>query len=179
VAGDLQALGQILPGQSVSLDAVATNLMSLVNTRHAAGFDLNGTAGGALFSGTGAADLTVAITDPRLVAASGTPSTAGNLDATNATALAALADAPGGPDATYRQMIADLGVTAQSAGRRVSIQDGVKQQVDDALAAQAGVNLDEEMTNMLAYQRAYEAAARVMSVIDSSLDTLINHMGAG
>jgi flagellar hook-associated protein 1 FlgK len=41
----------------------------------------------------------------------------------------------------------------------------------------AGVNLDEEMTNMLAYQRAYEGAARVMSTIDSMLDTLINRMG--
>jgi flagellar hook-associated protein 1 FlgK len=41
----------------------------------------------------------------------------------------------------------------------------------------AGVNLDEEMANMLAYQRAYEGAARVLSAIDSVLDTLINRMG--
>ncbi|MEN3309191.1 MAG: flagellar hook-associated protein 1 [Micromonosporaceae bacterium] len=177
VAAGMQALGQILPTQSASLDQIAVSLMTVVNTQHTAGYDLNGTAGVALFSGTGAADLAVAITDPHLVAASATPG--GNLDGTNATALAALATVTGGPDVAYRQMIANLGVTAQSAGRRVSIQDGVKQQVDSALAAQAGVNLDEEMTNMLAYQRAYEAAARVMSVIDSSLDTLINHMGVG
>jgi flagellar hook-associated protein 1 FlgK len=179
VAADMQALGQILPGQSASLDQVATSLMSMVNTQHAAGFDRGGTAGGPLFSGTGAADLAVAITDPRLVAASATATVGGNLDGSNATALAGLATAAGGPDGTYRQMIANLGVAAQSAGRRVSIQDGVKQQVDDSLAGQSGVNLDEEMTNMLSYQRAYEAAARVMSVIDSSLDTLINHTGVG
>jgi flagellar hook-associated protein 1 FlgK len=179
VAADMQAISQILPNQSTAIDQVALSLMSVFNTQHTAGYDLNGTAGTPLFSGTGAADLAVTITDPRLVAASATASVGGNLDGTNATALAALATAAGGPDVTYKQMIANLGVTSQSAGRRVSIQDGVKQQVDDALAAQAGVNLDEEMTNMLAYQRAYEAAARVMSVIDSSLDTLINHLGVG
>jgi flagellar hook-associated protein 1 len=179
VAADMQAIGQILPGQSASIDQVATSLMSVVNTQHALGYDLNGTAGGPLFSGTGASDLAVAITDPRLVAASGTQTPGGNLDAANATALASLATAAGGPDTQYKTMIANLGVTSQSAARRVSIQDGVKQQVDDALSAQSGVNIDEEMTNMLAYQRAYEAAARVMSVVDSSLDTLINHTGVG
>jgi flagellar hook-associated protein 1 FlgK len=39
------------------------------------------------------------------------------------------------------------------------------------------VNLDEEMTNMMLYQRGYQAAARVMTTIDSVLDTLINHTG--
>lgn len=179
VAADMQSLSQILPGQSASLDQVATTLMTVVNTQHAAGFDLNGTAGTPMFTGTGAMDIAVAITDPHLVAASGTASATGNLDGGNATALALLGNAAGSPDGTYRQMIANLGVAAQSAARRVDIQDGVKQQVDDALTAQSGVNLDEEMTNMLTYQRAFEAASRVMNVVDSTLDTLINHTGLG
>jgi flagellar hook-associated protein 1 FlgK len=41
----------------------------------------------------------------------------------------------------------------------------------------SGVSLDEEMTNMLAYQRAYQAATKVVSTIDEMLDTLINRMG--
>ena len=41
----------------------------------------------------------------------------------------------------------------------------------------AGVNLDEETVNMLAAQHAYEAAARVMTTLDSVLDTLINRTG--
>ncbi len=40
------------------------------------------------------------------------------------------------------------------------------------------MNLDEEMTNLITYQRGYQAAARVMTTIDSALDTLINHTGS-
>jgi flagellar hook-associated protein 1 len=177
VASDMQALSQILPGMSAGLDQVAAALMTTVNAVHSAGYDLDGTAGTTFFSGTGAADIAVAITDPRLVAASTT--TGGNLDGSNATALAALELSTTGADVVYRRSIADLGVQSQSAARRASIQDGVTQQVDNALSAQAGVNLDEEMTNMLAYQRAYEAASRLMSVVDATLDTLINHTGVG
>ena len=40
-----------------------------------------------------------------------------------------------------------------------------------------GVSIDEEMTNMLEAQRAYQAAARVMTAVDQNLDTLVNHTG--
>jgi flagellar hook-associated protein 1 FlgK len=177
-AASLQSLNSVLPGQSASLDQVATDLMTAVNTQHAAGFDLSGNAGGKFFTGTGAADITVAITDPKLIAASGN-SGGPNLDNTNASKLADIGVSTTGPDSTYRQMIATLGVVSQSTNRRLTIQDGVKQQVDTDLDSASGVNLDEEMANMLSYQRAYEAAARLMTTLDSTLDTLINHMGVG
>ena len=41
----------------------------------------------------------------------------------------------------------------------------------------SSVSLDEETTNMIKYQHAYQAAARMISVFDSMLDTLINHTG--
>ena len=41
----------------------------------------------------------------------------------------------------------------------------------------SGVNSDEELTNMLAYQRSYEAAARVVTTVDDMMDKIINHMG--
>ncbi|MFC7479780.1 flagellar basal body rod C-terminal domain-containing protein [Luedemannella flava] len=50
-------------------------------------------------------------------------------------------------------------------------------EIDVARSSQSGVNLDEEMTNLLAYQRAYEAASRVFNSIDETLDTLINRTG--
>jgi flagellar hook-associated protein 1 FlgK len=49
--------------------------------------------------------------------------------------------------------------------------------VDAQRESNSGVNLDEEMTNLLSYQRAYEAAGRMMSAVDSALDTLINRTG--
>ena len=41
----------------------------------------------------------------------------------------------------------------------------------------SGVNLDEEMTNLVAAQRAYQASARLMTAVDEMLDTLISHTG--
>lgn len=184
----LDALNNVLPNYSNRLDVVAANLSNAVNTQHAAGFDLNGVAGTALFSSgaslapISASNITVAITDPTLLAASGvgtilplapTP----NLDGSNASALADLASQVGGPDAAYRQLVVDLGVATQSAARRVDTQKAVTTQVDAARDSQAGVNIDEEMTNMLSFQRAYEAAGRVLTTIDQTLDTLINHTG--
>jgi flagellar hook-associated protein 1 FlgK len=91
--------------------------------------------------------------------------------------MAELGDLDNGPDTTYRQLIVKLGVEAQTANRRVEIQANILGQIDAARDAEAGVNLDEEMTNMLAYQRAYEGAARFISAVDSMLDTLINRTG--
>ncbi len=49
--------------------------------------------------------------------------------------------------------------------------------VDAAREAVAGVNLDEEMTNMLSYQHAYSAAARLVTAIDETLQQLITRTG--
>ena len=74
-------------------------------------------------------------------------------------------------------MIGRLGVSAQAATRRSEIQDSVTDQVDASREAESGVNLDEEMTHLLTYQRGYEAASRVLTTIDSMLDQLINRTG--
>jgi flagellar hook-associated protein 1 FlgK len=94
-----------------------------------------------------------------------------------ADALADIGAAGGGPDAEYQAMIGQLGVAAQAAGRRSEIQDSVTEQVDNDQAAESGVNLDEEMTHLLTFQRGYEAASRVLTTIDSMLDQLINRTG--
>jgi flagellar hook-associated protein 1 FlgK len=63
--------------------------------------------------------------------------------------------------------------------RRAANQQVLTSQVDGAREQLSGVDLDEEMVNMISAQRAYEAASRVMSTVDSLLDTLINRTGAG
>ncbi|MCW2611859.1 MAG: flagellar hook-associated protein 1 [Actinomycetota bacterium] len=170
-------LNVTLPGYTTNLDAVATKLASIVNTAHAAGYDLDGNPGAAMFSGTTAATLTVAITDPRDVAASVTQTPGGNREGGNADVLGKLKANPAGPDSAWRTLVVGIGVTVQTADNRSAVQDAVTAKADNLRDSVAGVNLDEEMTNMLAYQRAYEGAARVMSTIDSMLDTLINRMG--
>jgi flagellar hook-associated protein 1 len=173
VASVLETLGTTLPQHLAGLDQIAATLVSTVNAQHTAGYDRSGTAGGAFFTGSTAASIAVAITDPSRVAAAAV--TGGGLDGGNADRLAGLAGSVTGADHAYRQLVAGLGATAQTVNQRASSQASLTAAADAATAAHSGVNLDEEMTNLITFQRGYEAAARVLNIVDSVLDTLINH----
>jgi flagellar hook-associated protein 1 len=175
IASVVQTLNVTVPHYADALDQVAARLARTANAQHAAGYDLSGAAGGTFYSGTTAASIAVAITNPALVAASSAPG--GSLDGGNAAAMAALASVPGGADLSYRQLVSELSATTHSVNQRAAMQNTLAESAAAAVDSLSGVNLDEEMTNMLMSQRAYEAAARVMSTIDSVLDTLINHTG--
>lgn len=175
--GLLEAVGPggTLVGYAAKLDAVAAQLAKDVNDQHAQGWDRSGTPGQPFFSGSTAGTLAVALTAPEQVAASGLPGT--NLDGSNADKLAGFGTLANSIDAQYRSVVADLGVKAQTVNRRVDIQSDVASQVDAARESQAGVNMDEEMVNLLTYQHAYEGAAKVMSAFDEMVQTILNMAG--
>jgi flagellar hook-associated protein 1 FlgK len=191
MGGMLDTLTRIIPITSGKLDKVAQNLADSVNALHSPAFGVHGSTGVDFFVKIPSADPTftaanirVGITDPDEVAVSSTdprvivpPATSGSLDNTVADALADLGDAANGPDREYQGMIGRLGVDSQATSRRSDIQNNVTEQVDASREAQSGVNLDEEMTNLLTFQRGYEAASRVLTTIDSMLDQLINRTG--
>ena len=102
---------------------------------------------------------------------------AGKLDGSNVLILGELGSSTTGPDQAYRTLVDTLGVDVQRAGTQVSIQSQITHQTDSARQAVSGVNIDEEMTNMLQFQHAYEAAARFLTVVDATLNTLINATG--
>jgi flagellar hook-associated protein 1 FlgK len=106
------------------------------------------------------------------LAASSAPPPA--LDGDNALAMAARAGDALGPDGAYRELIVGLGVRAQSVNRQATVQAVVTTQIDNARQSVSGVSLDEEMANLMSYQHAYQAAARFISTIDSTLDVLVN-----
>ncbi|HAA64523.1 MAG TPA: flagellar hook-associated protein FlgK, partial [Thermoanaerobacter sp.] len=66
---------------------------------------------------------------------------------------------------------------AQQANLMQKNQEFMVKQIDLNRQSVSGVSLDEEMTNMLKYQKSYAASARVITAIDELLDTLINRMG--
>ena len=101
----------------------------------------------------------------------------GRVDGTNALQLAELGSVPTGPDASYRSFIDGVGVDIQRASAQAGMQQTITQQTDQAQQSASGVNLDEEMTNMVAYQHAYEAAARFLTTVDQMLETLVNGTG--
>jgi len=187
----LDTMNKVVPGMADKLDKVASTLIATVNAAQAASYKADGTAGGDFFSGTFSGDIKVAITNPRDIAASGRNEVAadgtpvlnpdgtpkGTYDGSAARDLATTSTKAGSPDGFYQTMIAELGVSAQTSSRRSEIQTNVTEQVDAARESESGVNLDEEMTNLLTYQRGYEAASRVLTTIDSMLDQLINRTG--
>jgi flagellar hook-associated protein 1 FlgK len=174
----LDTMNSVLPGIANQLDAVAAGLTKKINDAVQSGFDINGNSGIQFFDGDTAKTIKVVIDDPATVGFSrGNPLTEAKLD--NGIADGLVDDAAAGrvPDQDYQVMIGQLGVAAQAAGRRSEIQDSVTDQVDTARDGESGVNLDEEMTHLLTYQRGYEAASRVLTTIDSMLDQLINRTG--
>ncbi|WP_305784885.1 flagellar hook-associated protein FlgK [Symbioplanes lichenis] len=192
----VDTMTNLLPGMAQKLDTVAKALVTTVNSAMASSYKTDGSPGQDFYSGdfsTGryAKNMKVAITNPADIAVSGKNETnadgtpkldaggnpVGTNDGSVATALSATATKAGSPDRNYQDMIADLGVNAQTSTRRSEIQQNVTEQVDAAREAESGVNLDEEMTNLLTYQRGYEAASRVLTTIDSMLDQLINRTG--
>ena len=180
-AGQLTAMTAIIPDHLEALDVVANDLATRLNAAHQSGYDLEGVAGGALLGSSGgpltAASIRVAITDPSRVAASSIGPGTASLDNGNADKIAQLRSDPAGTDATYRRMIVELGVQSAVSKRNLDIQSVISTQVDAARESVAGVNLDEEMTNMLSFQHAYSAAGRMITAIDETLDVLINRTG--
>ncbi|MBC7346628.1 MAG: flagellar hook-associated protein FlgK [Clostridia bacterium] len=79
-------------------------------------------------------------------------------------------------DDYYKNFIAHLGVAAHEAQRMVENQNVLVEQLNKRKESISGVSLDEEMVNLIQYQYAYQAAARVITVVDEMLDTLINRM---
>jgi flagellar hook-associated protein 1 len=183
-AGYLAVLGTDLPSALQKVDSVATSLRDMVNAVHATGFQADGTPGGLFFDGTDALSLQVVPTDPGQLA---TTPTAGTIDGSIAMKIGDLSDeqvqlqqlGTTGPTGQWRDFTTQLGVRVQSLKNAGTVQDTVVAATDTAVETDSGVNLDEEMTNMLQYQRSYQAAARVVTTVDEILDTLINHTGVG
>ncbi|GAA3930446.1 flagellar hook-associated protein FlgK [Actinoplanes auranticolor] len=165
---------RIIPDLAADLDSIAQNLIGQVNALHSQGYSADGDTGAAFFGGNSAGTIKVLITDPDKVAVSGAP---GTRDSSVAEAIADIGDRADGPDREYQELIGQLGVVSQGSVRRAEIQGVVAAQIDAAREGQSGVNLDEEMTNLLTFQRGYEAASRVLTTIDSMLDQLINRTG--
>ena len=79
----------------------------------------------------------------------------------------------------YAQQISALGVESQTAKSQSTNQSVLVNQLQMQRSSTSGVSLDEETINLITYQKAYQAAAHVITVMDSMLDTLINHTGTG
>ncbi|WP_394188502.1 flagellar hook-associated protein FlgK [Paenisporosarcina quisquiliarum] len=77
----------------------------------------------------------------------------------------------------FQSVIGQLGVDGQQASRLMFNTATLQQAVAERRASVSSVSLDEEMTNMITFQQAYNASARMITVVDETLDKIINGMG--
>jgi flagellar hook-associated protein 1 len=164
-----------------SLNTLAAGLITTVNSVHAAGYNLNGAAGNNFFTGTNAGDINVnglLLNNPALVQASGNTTAVG--DNTTMLALSQLANQPqaGLSNQTFSQSYGQTVATLGQALSSVNYQQADQQVVQNLLQKQrdsySGVSLDEEMTNLIKYQKAFEASARLINTIDEMLNTVLS-----
>ncbi|MBP2630544.1 MAG: flagellar hook-associated protein FlgK [Firmicutes bacterium] len=77
----------------------------------------------------------------------------------------------------YSGVMGKLGVDAQAVDRKVTTQDAIMTQVENSRESTAGVNTNEELTNMIKFQQGYSASSRCLTTMDEMLDKLINSTG--
>lgn len=175
-----------LPTYQQRLDEQAFALAGAVNTVHAAGFDPAGNTGQDFFAFSappvGVAGAAAALTVDAVVAADGNRIAAAgiNVAADNqaARALSAVRDTRvlDGGRATltdsWSQLVYRIGRDVQAASHEQGIRREVVNSVETLRDQVSGVSLDEEATQLMKFQRAYEANARFFRVIDQTLDLL-------
>ncbi|MBM7615368.1 flagellar hook-associated protein FlgK [Alkaliphilus hydrothermalis] len=83
----------------------------------------------------------------------------------------------GKPEDYIKSLISNLGVDTQEAIRMGANQTFLVEQVDNQRQAISGVSIDEEMSNMVRFQHAYNASARMITTMDEMLDVVINRIG--
>ncbi|HEY5194112.1 MAG TPA: flagellar hook-associated protein FlgK [Solirubrobacteraceae bacterium] len=145
-----------------ALDNVAGTLASTVNALHTST---------PFFSGTTAATLTVAVTAAQ-VQTSSTKDVGGN---DIAQAIASLRG--GTAEQSYAALVEQVGSGVQAAQDDESNLQTTVTAINNQRQSVSGVSLDEEMTNLISFQRGYQASARTLTAMDSMLETLIEHTG--
>jgi flagellar hook-associated protein 1 FlgK len=171
-----------LPARSAELNTLVGALITDINTAHASGFGLDGVTGRDFFDGTTAADIAIdaaVLASTNAIAASSTALGVPG-DGSNSLAISDLQYVRGlnGGTATYDEfyasMVAGVGVAVGQVRAQAEAQSLVLEQLSLQRESAAGVNVDEEMVSLVRYQRAFEAASRLIAVADEMLDTLIN-----
>ena len=184
LAGLVETRDELVPAQLESLDELAQTIATQVNALHRSGYGMDGSTNVAFFDPTRLTAATIQLSsevslDSSRVAASSTVTGDNNV----ALAMSELRDAKmmsGGQSTLsdfYGSMVSTAGLQAKEASTTSSNYELLKQQISDARQSVEGVNLDEEMTNLVKYQHAYDASARVITAMDQALDTVIAGMG--
>jgi flagellar hook-associated protein 1 FlgK len=163
------------------IDSLASELITKVNSIYSTGYDLHGNTGANFFTGTNAATIGVNASlsnDPSLLQAAGAPGAAGDNSVVLALGqLGQQTDAALGNQTfsgAYGKVITALGNALANSNDQVSNQGAVATMLAKARDSVSGVSMEEELTNLMMFQKAYQASAQIISTVNSMLQTVVN-----
>ncbi|HET6508839.1 MAG TPA: flagellar hook-associated protein FlgK [Baekduia sp.] len=160
--GGLQDVVSKIDGYRTTLSSMASSLITSVNSL----------ATNPIFSGTGASDMTTVATGATVTA-----TTAGGAAGDNSVAAAIAALRGGAVDQAYAGLVRSVGSDVKNATNANATATSVLASIDAQRQSVSGVSMDEEMSNLIKFQRGYQAAARALTTMDDILNTLINSTG--
>src|SRR3954468_3195591 len=172
---DVQSATGPIVQYAADLNAMATSLADMVNTAYRAG---DPTAPAFFTYNPADPAGTLALNEPTVTKDTLRPGTSGAADNSIALAIVQIGQPrPGSPDTLYAQLVTRIGNEVSQAKRQEATAQVLADNLTDRRESVSGVSLDEEMTNIIRFQRAYQASARAMSTTDEMIDTLINRAG--
>lgn len=179
--GTIDARDGELTTMQNSINTLASSLITQVNSVNSGGYSLTGTTGTDFFTGADASNISVnalLASDPSSFQASGSATAPG--DNTIALQLADLASATQSNlnnqtfGNSYADTVASFGDALQTANTQVTNQTAVANVLSSQQSSVSGVNIDQEMTNLMGFQRAYEASAQLVTTINQMMQTVNN-----
>lgn len=195
IAGLMEVRDEIIPDLSTKVNRLAETLINSVNELHKTGYGLDGVTGRNFFSGTDASNIKInddPVTgiknNPERVASSKNGEIGDNEIALSIAQLSDIKVTPSGteipdsdtnPDALnisryYSDMVNSLGTSTQHASTMLDNSQMLVADYEEYRESVSGVSLDEETAELIRLQRAYESAAKFMSVVDEMLQTIVN-----
>ena len=192
LGGTIQTRDTIIPGLLTKLDTLANQFGTAFNTAQASGKDQNGAVGGPFFTfpptvlpavvpvNGSAASIKMAITNPSQIAASSDGSAGSNGNLANLSAIQTTA-LPSGqtPIDAYSSLVYQVGSLTSNATAESNATTSSLLQLNNQLNSVSGVSIDQESANLITYQQSYEAAARVVSIIQSLFSVTMSMGTAG
>lgn len=182
----ITARDEMITKYQSELDELARGIVENVNALHTTGYTLDNTTGINFFDPTGITAGTIKLSsdldgNPDMIAAASAADKPS--DGSIAESISVLINSSRVMrNATtirefYAGMVGRLGSESQEAANNTENYGLLVEQIENQRQSVQGVSLDEEMTNLVKYQNAYDAAARVITAMDEALDTLINGTG--
>jgi flagellar hook-associated protein 1 FlgK len=190
LGGYLTARDQDIPSVLSSLDQLAYYVSTEVNTQNSLGSNLNGDSGSAIFAtpaevAGSAAAMSVVMTDPDGIAASA--SGEGTGDGSNAAAMSNLGTQAQSlivngetilngqtPIDYYSSLVTTLGSTVSGVETENTAQNASVTQLQSQSNALSGVNLNDEASAMTTFERSYQAASQVFTMLNTIMASALN-----